>query len=288
MTDRFNKDFRQESQVPSGSGARIRKYKHHRILSFLQPVLAQRPSWSSTLDPGSGAVLHQTATDLSQPSTSAAADSGSATQTGDQEEAGPSGVPMSQSSASACFFGGSCCQRQRASDRSLMPEFLHLSSIFHDGLKTMGDRLDSGINLMNTLIQDVTRSLDQVKTDLQSPAHHFFNQIEKGMSEHLTPDPQLSVMQACNAALHAGYAAESVFSAASGGISTCANTVTLDLNAELCCIPLHGHHHSKHCRTPLQRHHTECCWTAHHHHHANFCSCLDIHCHQHAAAATGP
>ncbi|XP_069588403.1 probable thiopurine S-methyltransferase [Ranitomeya imitator] len=44
------------------------------MLAFLRPVLAQRTTWSSTLDPGSGAALHRTATDLSQASTSAAAE----------------------------------------------------------------------------------------------------------------------------------------------------------------------------------------------------------------------
>ncbi|XP_077117273.1 uncharacterized protein LOC143773817 [Ranitomeya variabilis] len=100
MKNRFSKDLRQENRLPSGSGARIHKYKYHRILAFLRPVLAQRTTWSSTLDPGSGVVLHQTATDPSQPSSSTSA-SGPATQTGDQE-AGPSGVPLSQSFAS--FF----------------------------------------------------------------------------------------------------------------------------------------------------------------------------------------
>ncbi|XP_077117534.1 uncharacterized protein LOC143774115 [Ranitomeya variabilis] len=51
MKDRFNKDLRQESQVPSGSAARIRKYNHHRMLAFLRPVLAHRLTWSSTLEP---------------------------------------------------------------------------------------------------------------------------------------------------------------------------------------------------------------------------------------------
>ncbi|XP_077113645.1 uncharacterized protein LOC143768919 [Ranitomeya variabilis] len=198
MKDHFNKDLRQESCVPSGSGARIRKYKYHRILAFLRPVLAQRTTWSSTVGPGSGAVLHQTATDPFQPSSSAAA-SGPATQTGDQE-AGPSGVPLSQYSASAPFFLGSFRQQQRASGRSLMREFLHLSSVFHEGLKALGDRMDISLSHMNTRIQEVTKSLDQVKADLQRPAHHFFNQIEQGMSKHLTPDLRLSVMQACNAA----------------------------------------------------------------------------------------
>ncbi|XP_077155782.1 uncharacterized protein LOC143818319 [Ranitomeya variabilis] len=198
MKDRFNKDLRQESRLPSGSAARIRKYKYHRILAFLRPVLARRTTWSSTVGPGSGAVLHQSATDPSQPSSSAAA-SGPATQPGDQE-AGPLGVPLPQSSASSQFFMGSSRQRQRAADRSLMPEFLHLSSVFHEGLKAMGDRLDTAISHMSTRIQEVTTALAQVKADLQRPAHHFFNQIEQGMSEHLSPELQITVMQACNAA----------------------------------------------------------------------------------------
>ncbi|XP_069601671.1 uncharacterized protein [Ranitomeya imitator] len=84
MKDHFSKDLHQESRVPNGSGARIRN------------------TWSSIVDPGSGAVLHQTATDPSQPSCSSAA-RGPATLTRDQE-AGPSGVPLSQSSTSAPFF----------------------------------------------------------------------------------------------------------------------------------------------------------------------------------------
>ncbi|XP_077148848.1 uncharacterized protein LOC143809693 isoform X1 [Ranitomeya variabilis] len=60
--------------------------------------------------------------------------------------------------------------------------------------------MDVSHSLLNARIQEVSKSLDQVKADLQRPAHHFFNQIEQGMSEHLTPDLQLSVMQACNAA----------------------------------------------------------------------------------------
>ncbi|XP_069594858.1 uncharacterized protein [Ranitomeya imitator] len=52
MKDRFSKYLHQESRVPSGSGARIQS------------------TWSSTVGTGSGAVLHQTATDPSQPSCS--------------------------------------------------------------------------------------------------------------------------------------------------------------------------------------------------------------------------
>ncbi|XP_073404783.1 uncharacterized protein [Dendrobates tinctorius] len=196
MKDHFNKDLCIESQAKSGSGARMLKYKYHSMLAFFRPFLAQIITWSSTLEPGSGAVLHRTATDPSQPSISEAA-SGPSTQTGDLE-AGPSGVPLSQAS-SAYFYVGSSRHRQKASDRTLMLEFMHLSLIFHDGLKALGDRLDSGLSHIKTLIQDVTQSLDHLKAD-QRPAHHFFNQIQRGMSEHLIPDLQLSVMQACNAA----------------------------------------------------------------------------------------
>ncbi|XP_069601649.1 uncharacterized protein [Ranitomeya imitator] len=198
MKDRFNKELRQESHAASGSGARTRLYKYHHVLSFLRPVLLQRTTHSTTVTPGSGAVLQPAATDPSQPSSSAAA-GGPSTLTGDQG-AGPSGLPLSQSSSTAPFFWGSSRQRQRASDRSLMPEFLHLSSVLHEAIKALGDRMDVSHNLLNCRIQEVTKSLDQVKADLQRPAHHFFNQIEQGMSEHLSPDLQLSVMQACNAA----------------------------------------------------------------------------------------
>ncbi|XP_077136910.1 uncharacterized protein LOC143793821 [Ranitomeya variabilis] len=102
MKDRFNKDLRQESRVPGGSGARIRRYKYHRVLPFLRPVLAQRTTYSTTVGPGSGEVLYPTATDPSQPSSSAAA-SGPSTLTGDQG-ASPSGLPLLQSSSTAPFF----------------------------------------------------------------------------------------------------------------------------------------------------------------------------------------
>ncbi|XP_069623903.1 uncharacterized protein [Ranitomeya imitator] len=42
MKDRFNKDVRAENRAASGSGARHRLYKYHRVLSFLRPVLLMR------------------------------------------------------------------------------------------------------------------------------------------------------------------------------------------------------------------------------------------------------
>ncbi|XP_069611019.1 uncharacterized protein [Ranitomeya imitator] len=111
MKDHFNKDPRQEIQVHSGAAARIGKYKYHRLFAFLRPVLGQRTTCSSTLEPRSSSrtVLHQTATDQSQPSTSEAA-SGLASQAGEQA-AGPSEVPLSQSSAS--FLGALPVRRPR-------------------------------------------------------------------------------------------------------------------------------------------------------------------------------
>ncbi|XP_077151925.1 uncharacterized protein LOC143815964 [Ranitomeya variabilis] len=198
MKDRFNKDLRAEKSAASGSGARHRLYKYHRVLAFLRPVLLMRTTHCTTVATGSGAVLQPAATDPSQPSSSAAP-GGSSTLTGDQG-AGPSGLPLSQSSFAAPIFAGSSRQRQRASDRSLMPEFLHLSSVLHEAIKALGDRMDVTHNLLNCRIQDVAKSVDQLKADLKKPAHHFFNQILEGMSEHLSPDLQLSVMQACNVA----------------------------------------------------------------------------------------
>ncbi|XP_073424618.1 high affinity cAMP-specific and IBMX-insensitive 3',5'-cyclic phosphodiesterase 8A isoform X6 [Dendrobates tinctorius] len=71
MKDRFNTDVRAEGPVRSGSAARRRrKYRYHRELAFLRPVLASRATWSSTLHSVPGAVLHRSTSDPSQPSDS--------------------------------------------------------------------------------------------------------------------------------------------------------------------------------------------------------------------------
>ncbi|XP_073419645.1 uncharacterized protein [Dendrobates tinctorius] len=71
MEDRFDTDVRAEGQVCSGSAARRRrKYRYHRELAFLRPVLASRITCSSTLQPVPGAALHRTTSDPSQPSDS--------------------------------------------------------------------------------------------------------------------------------------------------------------------------------------------------------------------------
>ncbi|XP_073412819.1 uncharacterized protein [Dendrobates tinctorius] len=201
MKDRFNKDMREEIRVRRGAAPKVTKYKYHRMLSFLRPAVGHRRTWNSTKEPASssvGAALHRTATKHSQSSTSNAA-TRQASPAGEQAAACPSGFPLSQPSATG--FVGSSRQWQRAWERSVMPEFIHLNSNFQDGMKVIVDRLDSGFTHMNTLFQEVNRRLDRLEAELQRSAQHFFfSAIERGMSENLPPELQLNVMQACQAA----------------------------------------------------------------------------------------
>ncbi|XP_073427749.1 uncharacterized protein [Dendrobates tinctorius] len=206
MKDRFNTDVRAEGQVRSGSAARRRrKYRYYRELAFLRPVLASRATWSSTLQPVPGAVLHRSTSDPSQPSDSQEASCRSATQTAGDQEAGPSGVPLSQVSATG--YAGTTRQQQRALDRPVMPKFMHLCEAFQASLKALSARMESsfslmerGFNHMEHRFQSVDQRLDHLEADLNRPAHHFFSKIEQGMAEHLSPEQQLSVLQACNTA----------------------------------------------------------------------------------------
>ncbi|XP_073443972.1 uncharacterized protein [Dendrobates tinctorius] len=198
MKDRFNRDIRQENKVRSGAAARTgTKYRYHRALAFLRPVLASRTTWSSTLQPGPEAVLHQAAPDPSQPSISEEAPCRSAPQSSGDQEAGRSGVPLSQVSATG-FAGTSRQQRQRTLDRPLMPEFVELSSVFQSSLKALSDRLESGFLLLDQCYKSIEGRLERLEVDLARPVHHFYTQIARDTAEHLTPDLQLTVMHACN------------------------------------------------------------------------------------------
>ncbi|XP_073427381.1 uncharacterized protein [Dendrobates tinctorius] len=223
IKDRFNSDVRAEGQVRSGSASRTRtRYRHYHTLQFLRPVLATRSTWSSTLQPGPGAVLPRTSSDPSQPSDSQEAPCRSATHTAGDQEAGPSGVPLSQVSATG--YAGTTRQRQRALDRNVLPEFMHLSEAFNSSLKSLSDRVESGFALMERgfnhfehRFNSVEQRLDRLEADLNRPAHHFFSKIEKGMVEHLSPEQQLNVLQACNNAFlqamqHNRYGQQSVVS----------------------------------------------------------------------------
>ncbi|XP_077113086.1 uncharacterized protein LOC143768277 [Ranitomeya variabilis] len=191
MKDRFNKGLRTEEEQ-SRSGAAAAKsvpYKYNRALQFLRPILGRRQTHSSTLERArpAGADLHESPSDPSQPSHS---DSRLAPPSG-EPAAGPSGVPLPEASGAPSF--GNSRQRQRASDRPAMPEFLHLSTVFQNCFKALSDKMD-------TRLSNIDRRLETMESELSSPAKHFFSTIAKGMVEHLTPELQISVMQACNTA----------------------------------------------------------------------------------------
>ncbi|XP_077119914.1 uncharacterized protein LOC143775544 [Ranitomeya variabilis] len=189
MKDRFNKGIRAaEEQARSGAAAsKSVPYKYNRALQFLRPVLTRRQTHSSTLERArpAGADLHESPSDPSQPSHS---DSRLAPPSG-EPAAGPSGVPLHEASGAPSF--GNSRQRQRASDRPAMPEFLHLSTVFQNCFKALSDKMD-------TRLSSIERRLENLEAELSNPAKHFLSTIGKGMVEHLTPELQISVMQDCN------------------------------------------------------------------------------------------
>ncbi|XP_069604903.1 uncharacterized protein [Ranitomeya imitator] len=103
MKDRFNRGMRKEKeQARSGAAAaRTSTYKYTRLLQFLRLILGRRETHSSTLEPVrlSGAVLHESPSDPSQPSHS---DSRLAPLSG-EPAAGPSGVPLTEASGATSF-----------------------------------------------------------------------------------------------------------------------------------------------------------------------------------------
>ncbi|XP_077113928.1 uncharacterized protein LOC143769321 [Ranitomeya variabilis] len=189
MKDRFNRGLRkEEEQARSGAAAaRTSTYKYTRLLQFLRPILGRRETHSSTLEPvrPSGAVLHESPSEQSQPSHS---ESRHAPPSG-EPAGGPSGVPLAEASGAPSF--GYSRQHQRSLDRPLMPEYFHLGTVFQNCFKVLGDRMD-------TALSNIDRHLESMESELMKPAKHFFSAIAKGMVEHLTPELQISVMQACN------------------------------------------------------------------------------------------
>ncbi|XP_077137155.1 uncharacterized protein LOC143796638 [Ranitomeya variabilis] len=186
MKDRFNKGLRAEEEQ-SRSGAAATKsvpYKYNRALQFLRPILTRRQTHSSTLQRARPceAELHGSPSDPSQPSHS---DSRLAPPSSGEPAAGTSGFPLPEASGAPSF--GNSRQRQRASDRSVMPEFLHLSTVFQNGFKALRDQMSS-----------MERRLENLEAELSNPAKHFLSTIAKGMVENLTPELQISVMQDCN------------------------------------------------------------------------------------------
>ncbi|XP_077137280.1 uncharacterized protein LOC143799841 [Ranitomeya variabilis] len=186
MKDCFNKGIRAaEEQARSGAAAsKSVPYKYNRALQFLRPVLTRRQTHSSTLQraPPCEAELHGSPSDPSQPSHS---DSRLAPPSSGEPAAGTSGFPLPEASGAPSF--GNSRQRQRASDRSVMPEFLHLGTVFQNGFKALSDKMSS-----------MERRLEILEAELSNPAKHFLSTIAKGMVENLTPELQISVMQDYN------------------------------------------------------------------------------------------
>ncbi|XP_069623963.1 uncharacterized protein [Ranitomeya imitator] len=163
MKDRFKRVMKKEGQIRSGAAAsRTSIYKYSRILQFLRPVLESREAHSSTREPvrPSGAVLRESPSDPSQPSHS---ESRSAPPQSGEPAAGPSDVPLAEASVAPSF--GPSRQRQRASDRPLLPEFLHLSTVFQNCFKVLGDRMD-------TALSNIDRRLQTMESELLRPAKH--------------------------------------------------------------------------------------------------------------------
>ncbi|XP_077141744.1 uncharacterized protein LOC143805886 [Ranitomeya variabilis] len=189
MKDCFNKGIRAaEEKARSGAAAsKSVPYKYNRALQFLRPILGRRQTHSSTLERArpSEAELHASPSDPPQPSHS---DSRLAPPSG-EPAAGPSGVPLPEASGAPSF--GNSRQRQRASDRPAMPEFLHLSTVFQNCFKALSDKMD-------TRLSNIDRRLENLEAELSNPAKHFLSTIGKGMVEHLTLELQISVMQSCN------------------------------------------------------------------------------------------
>ncbi|XP_077133747.1 uncharacterized protein LOC143788192 [Ranitomeya variabilis] len=161
MKDRFNKGIRvAEEHARSGAAAsKSVPYKYNRALQFLRPVLTRRQTHSSTLQraPPCEAELHGSPSDPSQPSHS---DSRLAPPSSGEPAAGTSGFPLPEASGAPSF--GNSRQRQQASDRSVMPEFLHLGTVFQNGFKALSDKMSS-----------MERRLEILEAELSNPAKHF-------------------------------------------------------------------------------------------------------------------
>ncbi|XP_077153964.1 uncharacterized protein LOC143816897 [Ranitomeya variabilis] len=81
----------------------------------------------------------------------------------------------------------------------VMPEVIHLSSVFQEGMRMLGERLEIMFTHIHTRFQEVNRRLDLLEAEVQRPQHHFFSAIERGVSD-LPFGLQLNVMEACQAA----------------------------------------------------------------------------------------
>ncbi|XP_073411817.1 uncharacterized protein [Dendrobates tinctorius] len=223
LRDRFKRDYNKEIQTPSGSsgGRRGPQYKNYQALAFLRSTMACRSTICSTRESASqlrpsGVIPSETApgdhievsdpsvptllSDPSIPSTS----TGAAGQTSSHEAAGDDLFPVphpSDTAATSRPTFGSGRQRLRSQERMTLSDCLSLNSTVQHGFHTYGQRLSSGLTMINQSIMELRRYMEQMSLESnQTPRHTFFHSVVRQM-EGLSTHQQMRVMQACQNAL---------------------------------------------------------------------------------------
>ncbi|XP_073402736.1 uncharacterized protein [Dendrobates tinctorius] len=134
------------------------------------------------------------------PSTS----TGAAGQTSSHEAAGDDLFPVphpSDTAATSRPTFGSGRQRLRSQERLTLSDCLNLNSTVQHGFHTYGQRLSSGLTIINQSIMELRRYMEQMNLESnQTPRHTFFPSVVRQM-EGLSTHQQMHVMQACQNAL---------------------------------------------------------------------------------------
>ncbi|XP_073398019.1 uncharacterized protein [Dendrobates tinctorius] len=223
LRDRFKRDYNKEIQTPSGSsgGRRGPQYKNFKALAFLRSTMVCRSTICSTRESASelrpsGVIPSETApgdhievsdpsvpTLLSHPSIPSTS-TGAAGQTSSHEAAGDDLFPVphpSDTAATSRPTFGSGRQRLRSQERLTLSDCLNLNSTVQHGFHTYGQRLSSGLTMINQSIMELRRYMEQMNLESnQTPRHTFFQSVVRQM-EGLSTHQQMRVMQACQNAL---------------------------------------------------------------------------------------
>ncbi|XP_073442526.1 uncharacterized protein [Dendrobates tinctorius] len=220
LRDRFKRDYNKET--PSGSGGRRQpQYKNYKALAFLRSTMVCRSTICSTRESASelrpsGVIPSETApgdhievsdpsvpTLLSHPSIPSTS-TGAAGQTSSHEAAGDDlfSVPHpSDTAATSRPTFGSGRQRLRSQERMTLSDCLSLNSSVQHGFHTFGERLSSGLTMINQSIMELRRYMERMNLESnQTPTHTFFQSVVRQM-EGLSTHQQMRVMQACQNAL---------------------------------------------------------------------------------------
>ncbi|XP_073403926.1 uncharacterized protein [Dendrobates tinctorius] len=186
LRDRFKRDYNKEMQTPSGSGGRRGpQYKNYRALAFLRSTMVCRSTFCSTRESASelrpsGVIPSETApgdhievsdpyvpTLLSHPSIPSTS-TGAAGQTSSHEAAGDDLFPVphpSDTAATSRPTFGSGRQRLRSQERMTLSDCLSLNSSVQHGFHTYGERLSSGLTMINQSIMELRRYMEQMNLE---------------------------------------------------------------------------------------------------------------------------